>query len=488
MALEARLVQKLSQSLTMTPQLQQAIKLLQLGRLEYKEAIERELLENPLLEEMPGEESQSESAPTNSLESQSNSNISNDGGNGSEDNSSNDTPRDDAWDAYVENLTDSRDYATPKGLIDNENRPSLESTATRGVSLQEYLLDQLRLVETTDADKRILAHIIGNLDNDGYLTCEHEELCEACGCTVDELTAALEVLRSFEPVGVGARNLKECLLIQLDSLGLCDKLAADIVRNHLDKLERKKFDAIAKVEGCTMQDIAGAISIIQRLEPRPGRSFSDESPRYIEPDIYVQKMNGEYVVSLNDDGVPRLRINPYYADMLRDGDKDPTGQRAYISERVKAASWLIKSIHQRQQTIYRVAQSIVKYQTEFLDHGIERLKPLVLKEVADDIGIHESTVSRVTSNKYIHTPQGVFELKFFFTNGLKNVSGDSMSSSSIKERIKQLISGEDPNAPLSDQELVEALKKEQIDIARRTVAKYREGLGIESSSLRKRRL
>ncbi len=452
MALQVRLTQGLRQSLTMTPQLQQAIKLLQLNYLEYRDAVEQELIENPLLEEIPQEEPSEEDEKKEEVKD---------------------------MEAYLDRLQESKEYAAP------EAQASFESYTTKPETLQEYLLNQLRLSDTDDNLKRLLAHIIGNLDSDGYLTCEHEELCESCGCAIDELLAALEILKTFEPCGIGARNLSECLLFQLDSMGLGENLVASIVQRHLDKVERRKFDLIAKEENCSIEEIAGAITILQRLEPKPGRSFGEDATRYVEPDVYLHKINGEYVITLNDDGIPRLRISDHYVDLLK---SDSSEQKAYLQEKLKSASWLLKSIHQRQQTIYRVSQSIVKFQKEFFDKGISALRPLVLKEVAEDVGIHESTVSRVTSNKYMHTPQGVFELKFFFTNGLSSASGETTSSSSIKERIKQLIANEDSKSPLSDQDIGEILAKENIKIARRTVAKYRESLGIESSSLRKRKL
>lgn len=490
MSLEARLVQKLGQNLTMTPQLQQAIKLLALGRLEYKEAIEKELLENPLLEE----------APEVSMESKEGANLfetgSGDSGDSENSNSESEFSSEKAsttpelpsentaeWEAYIDSLTDSRDYVSQKGLIDFEDKPSLEATLSKSETLQEHLLDQVRMMDVTELEKKILIELIGNLDPDGYLCCDYEEIEASCSCSRDELLAAMELIKCFEPVGVGARNLPECLLIQLDSLGLSEALPAQIIQKHLDKLEKNRLDTIAKLENVPVQEVIKAVEIIQQLEPKPGRTFEQEAVRYVEPDVYVQKIGNEYVVSMNDDGIPRLTISQHYADLLKDGDA--TGQKAYLNERLKAASWLIKSIQQRQQTIFNVASSIIKFQKEFLDHGVTKLKPLVLKDVADDIGMHESTVSRVTTNKFIHTPQGVFELKHFFSNGLRLSSGDEMSSFSIKDKIKHLIAGEDSKKPLSDQDIVEILGKEKIEIARRTVAKYREGLGIASSAARK---
>ncbi len=486
MALEAKLMQKMSQSLLMTPQLQQAIKLLALGQLEFKEAIEQEMLENPILEEMRDTErsqaAREDEAQQSSSEERALSSENQDSGaaeGGSLDNTKVD------WEDYLERFTDARGAATPKGLIDFEDRPSAEALLTKSESLVDYIIEQLRMTEIEQADKGIVLQIVGNLNKDGYLCSSYEEIAEQCGCSEEDVARVMDIFRTFDPPGIGARDLSECLLIQLDHIGLGEGLAANIVRNHLDKLEKRRFDQIAKQESVELEKVYKAVTAIQGLEPRPARNFGDDSARYITPDIYVERDGDEFVISLNEDGLPKLRISPYYVKMLQDKAEGNVPNKAYLQERLKAASWLIKSIHQRQQTIYKVTESIVKFQREFLMHGIDRLKPLVLKDVADDIGMHESTVSRVTTNKFVHTPQGIYELKFFFTSGIKSSAGD-VSSSAVKERIRALISAEDPKDPVSDQYLVEVLKKENIDIARRTVAKYRESLGILSSSKRKK--
>jgi RNA polymerase sigma-54 factor len=479
MALETKLVQKLSQNLLMTPQLQQAIKLLQLGRLEYKEAIEKELLENPILEEIKEEEdSTHRKDETTVQENPVQQDLFEE-----ETSAPQQEPKID-WEDYLESFTDVRGSATPKGLHDHEDKPSLEATLAHEESLTDYLFSQIRLLDITQHDQMIAMHLIGNLDKNGYLCLSYEDLSEQCGCTINDIERIAERLTTLEPAGICARNLQECLLIQLERLGKGNDLEGRIVLHHLDRLQKRKYDQIAKIEGVTLQNVYDAISTIKNLDPRPGRLFSEETVRYIIPDIYVQKVAGEYVVTLNEDGLPKLRVSPYYLTLLKGDDKN-SEQRNYLQDRLKAASWLIKSIHQRQQTIFRVTESIVKFQRSFLDNGIARLKPLVLKEVADDIGMHESTVSRVTTNKYVHTPQGIFELKYFFTTGIKTASG-SVSSSSVKERIRALINEEDPANPISDQQLVEILVSENIQIARRTIAKYRESLNIPSSSKRKK--
>lgn len=489
MALETKLLQKLSQSLLMTPQLQQAIKLLQLGRLEYKEAIERELLENPALEEMREEGDTSNSPPRTAAEPSEPTILSATNGESGNSEPTGDefTPAQESradWDDYLESFTDYRGSANAKGA-DYEDRQPPEVVATTGVSLQSHLFEQIRMSDLSSEVKPLAQYVAGNLNRDGYLDCSYEEIAEACECSVEQVADIIDSLRFFDPPGVCARDLKECLMTQLEARGYPSGLEARIVNNHLERVEKRKLESIAKEEGVPLSEVIRAVGIIRTLDPRPGRPFSDETTRYIVPDVYVQKVGGEYVITLNEDGLPKLRVSPYYMDLVKDPESAGATNKTYLTERLRAAQWLIKSIHQRQQTIFRVAESIVKFQREFLDHGIDRLKPLVLKDVADDIGMHESTVSRVTTEKYIHTPQGVFELKFFFTSGIKTASGD-ISSSSVKERIKHIIGQESAASPISDQQIVEMLKQEKIDIARRTVAKYREGLNIPASSQRKK--
>lgn len=494
MALEARLVQKLSQSLLMTPQLQQAIKLLQLGRLDYLEAIERELLDNPMLEEVR-EDGRDENSPNTrneteiiQLDDSSNSGESSASQGDSESLDSHEpNPTEPAmdWEGFVDSFTDYQGSATPKGLIDQDERPAYEGATPEQQSLAEHLLAQIRFADIDDNTRRIAAYIVGNLDGNGYLPSEREELAQEASCSCEELAEALEFVRSLDPVGIGAKDLRECLLLQLEFAGFSSSLAYRIVETHLDKLEKRKLDVIAKAEKVTIDEVKRAVEIVRKLEPHPGRNFSQETARYVTPDVYVTKVNGEYVLSLNEEGLPKLRVNPFYLNLLRQESSDATKNKEYLQDRLKAASWLIRSDLQRRQTILKVAESIVKFQRPFLDHGISRLRPLVLKDVADDIGMHESTVSRVTSNKYMHTSQGVFELKFFFTTGIKTASGD-VSASSVRERIKTLIAQENSAKPISDQEIVELLSKEKVEIARRTVAKYRETLGIAPSSQRKK--
>jgi RNA polymerase sigma-54 factor len=386
------------------------------------------------------------------------------------------------WDDFSDAFSDYQGSASAKGQSDFEDRPYQEVASSSAESLEQHLLDQVRLHDFSEQDRFIAQHITGNLDRDGYLECSHEEIAAATSCDVEDIAMVADALRFFEPVGTCTRSLQECLLTQLEFRGIGDSLESRIIKNHTDKLEKRKYDQIAKAEKVALDEVARAIKSIRTLDPKPGRVYSDETTRYVVPDVYVQKVGNDWVITLNEDGIPRLRISPYYSELLKEPD---SSNKTYLTERLRAASWLIKSIQQRQQTIYRVTESIMKFQRPFLEHGIDKLKPLVLKDIADDIEMHESTVSRVTTEKYVHTPQGIFELKFFFTSGIKTSNGD-ISSSSVKERIKIIIAAEPPSNPISDQQIVEMLKAEKIDIARRTVAKYRESLGISSSSQRKK--
>ncbi len=489
MALEARLQQKLGQTLAMTPQLQQAIKLLQLNWVEFQQTLEQELLENPTLEEVR-EKPNTEGEPSTPNSGDSNE--------GNEEHRPTDTEAADTqpelpgqdskvdWEGYLESFTDTRGTSTPRGTFEDEERSAIDNVASDAHTLSDCIIEQARLTSSlSEQDEPLVSYIVGNLDRDGYLCATDQDIASATNTTIEQAVKVRETIQSFDPPGVAARDLKECLLIQLEQRGMEDSLAFKIVTTHLDKLERRKYDQIAKAENVTTEQAFEAAEFIRTLEPRPGRGFGEETPRYIVPDVYITRVDGEYVVTLNEDGLPKLRISHYYLDVMKNGEAENLPNKTYLNERLKAASWLIRSIHQRQQTILKVTNSIVKYQKAFLDQGVSKLKPLVLKDIADDIGMHESTISRVTSNKYVHTPQGVFELKYFFTTAIKGADGD-VSSSAVKERIKQIVSAEDPGSPISDQAIVEALAKENVDIARRTVAKYRESLGILSSSKRKK--
>jgi RNA polymerase sigma-54 factor len=476
MAIELRQHLKLAQQLIMTPQLQQAIKLLQLSRLELLETISQELQSNPLLEE--GQEAEAESddraAEVDSANREANvSEVTID-----------EKPKEDFdWEEYLGEYT-----SGPRVRVEREESrelPAIESRLVKKPSLDAHLLWQLYLSSASDAQKEIGTLIIGNLDQDGYLKATSAEIAEMAGCDESCVEEVLNLVQAFDPPGVAARDLQECLLIQGRNLELEDDLVINIITNHLHDLEIRNYHSIVKATGRKPEEIKEAIDLITGLDPKPGKQYDEEEIQYISPDIYVYKVDNEFVILLNEDGMPKLRISPFYREALsKDGDVSDQA-REYIQGKLRSAAWLIKSIHQRQRTIYRVAESIIKFQRDFFDKGIAHLKPLVLRDVAEDLSMHESTISRVTTNKYMHTPRGVFELKYFFNSSISSFTGGAVASESVKERIRQLVANEDPQKPYSDKAIVEKLREENIDIARRTVAKYRELLGILPSNLRK---
>jgi RNA polymerase sigma-54 factor len=489
MAIEIKQQLKLSQQLVMTPQLQQAIKLLQLSRLELVNLVQQELQENPVLEDtLEGEEAP---APAESGESE----------RAEPEVEAAEPPVADAatvapereptdaekiadldWQSYM----DAYPQTGLAGGREDDERRSLESTLTRRASLTDHLDWQLQLSSAFDDEERRAAeHVLGNLDDDGYLQASVEEIAADAGFPVESVAAALAKVQAFDPPGVAARDLRECLLLQLRPLGIDDPLVRTLIEDHLPALQRRDFRGISRTLGLSIEELAAAARIIGRLEPKPGRAFGGDDPIYITPDIYVYKIGDEFHILLNEDGLPKLRINNLYRDVLQRGSGAAKDTKDYVQEKVRSALWLIKSIHQRQRTIYKVMQSIIKHQREFFERGVNFLKPLNLRDVADDIEMHESTVSRVTTNKYVHTPQGIFELKYFFNSSISRVDGDAVASEAVKERIRKIIGAEDPRRPLSDQRIAEMLKAANIDIARRTVTKYREAMNILSSTQRR---
>jgi len=480
MALEIRQHLKLSQQLVMTPQLQQAIKLLQLSRMELVEMVQQELEENPVLEEgteiLEEKEAREEAAELQEAVS-SGEEIQEVAG-------ESEGLTDIDWQTYLEG------YNLGGSAADNyeedEDRPSFENLLTKTSTLSDHLMWQLNLSRLTDIERRVAAEIIGNLDQDGYLKASPEEIGEAVGVAPADVEKVLTVVQEFDPPGVACRSLQECLLRQVEQLGMTGTLVEKILSDHIAELETRKYPAIAKALGVSLDEILAAAKIISNLDPRPGSAYGQEDVHYIIPDIFVYKVGEEYVVVLNDEGLPNLRINSFYRSALAGGSNIDEKAGVYIQEKLRGAIWLIKSIHQRQRTIYKVTKSIIKFQREFFDRGIEYLKPLVLRDVAEDIEMHESTISRVTTNKYVQTPQGLFELKYFFNSSISTTGGDSIASESVKSRIKEIVGGENPKKPYSDQKLVELLHQHGIDIARRTVTKYREMLGIGSSTERRR--
>jgi len=477
MALELKQSTIMAQQLIMTPQLQQAIKLLQLSRIELVETINEELEVNPLLEEQSKDESEEDSKTDDE-----------------KDVSEQDIPeipevrieeraRDDVdWENYLSEYNTG--WAAPS--YEGKDLPSIGSITAAKTNLYSHLMWQLNMKNFDEEQKEVSVHIIGNLDEDGYLDIPLEEISQVTGSPLEKVSETLREIQNLDPVGIAARDMQESLLIQARFQGFEGAICEKIIMNHLKDLESRRFDRIAKSLSITIQEVLTAVSIIQGMEPKPGRGFSDDETIYITPDIYVFKVGNDYEIVQNEDGLPKLRVNGYYKDILRSRDSLSENARTYIQEKLRSAAWLIKSIHQRQKTIYRVTESIVRFQKDFLDNGITQLKPLVLRDIAEDIEMHESTISRVTTNKYVHTPQGLFELKFFFNSSINRVNGDAVASESVKEQIKKSIESENKAKPYSDQEIADLLEKQNIDVARRTVAKYRESMAILPSRKRKR--
>lgn len=472
MAIGMKQTLKLSQSLVMTPQLQQAIKLLQLSRLELENMVTQEMIENPVLEDSPehdDEEVRKQKMEEDRYTSKEKEEKLVEGEDSFD------------WQSYVE----SYQPVAPLPIARGEEGTTFDNVITRTTNLHDHLMWQLQMTHFTKEEERVCQMIIGNLNEDGYLHTPLEELAAKEGFPLEDAEAVLKVIQEFDPIGVGSRDLKECLLVQAKQLNLKDNTIELIIRDYLHHLEKKNYAAIAKALDLPMEQVIELSKIIFEMEPKPGRSFSSVDTHYITPDVYVYKMNDQYVISLNEDGLPRLKISNFYKNALQ-GKEASSLTKEYIQDKLRSAVWLIRSIHQRQRTIYKVTESIVKYQLDFLDKGLECLKPMVLRDVAQDIGMHESTVSRVTTNKYVHTPQGIFELKFFFNSGIGRLGEVEVASESVKDKIKKMVASEDPRHPHSDQKIVEMLQAGNINIARRTVAKYREMLNILPSSKRKK--
>jgi RNA polymerase sigma-54 factor len=478
MAIQQKLHTKLVQKLILTPSLQQAIKLLPMSTLELADLLNQEMVENPLLEEVPTEELQ----PAEQQQQQ--EKPADQPG----------TEKGDSWDDadyeyfFGDYLDDGYRSRTPSEV---KELPPIENTLSTAASLSDHLLWQLSLQTDDERLKEIGGAIIGNLDDDGYLVASVEEIAAMGEWPVAEVERALQHLQTFDPIGVAARDLQECLWLQIRHLGLEGTPTEKIVTEHLRLLQNHQVPEIARKLGMTIEDLKEHVEIIRNLDPKPGSRYNPSQSQYVIPDVYVVKVEDQYVAALNEEGLPQLRISPVYKRLLDKtgaagaGAEQNDETRAYVKDKFRSALWLIKSVDQRQKTIHKVATSIITFQREFLDHGIEYLRPLVLRDVANDIGMHESTVSRVVNNKYMHTPQGVFELKYFFHSGISSSYGESVSSVTIKQRIRKIIENEDPRKPLSDSKIVSILQKEGLMLARRTIAKYREELKIPTSNQRK---
>lgn len=502
MGVGLQLSQRLSQSLVLAPQLQQSLALLQAPTLELKALVEAELAQNPVLEEMDGHE---KSGPEESSDSDA----------GAEDNEApaaadlaeppEDVKFDSAaekdlpepvddfqaeFDRLVQMDQDWRDHFSQSNSPirtsseDEEKRQFMFDSLTAETSLAQHLIEQVRDTSLGAEDQALAETLIGNIDDYGYLNATVEELAASANVPLEKVAEILKLIQGFEPAGVGARDLRECLMLQLERAGRQDSLEYRIVRDYMDALGKRRVPEIARGTEKTVEEVQAALGNIGRLEPRPGRSFLTVVEQYVAPEVFVHKSGDDFVVTTNDEQIPHLRISNVYKDLMAAGS-DNAEVKNYIREKIRAGKFLIKSLHQRQQTIANIGREIVKRQREFMEKGIAFLKPMTMAQVAEVVGVHETTVSRAVSGKYIETPQGVFEMKFFFTAGLQSASGQNVSNTSVKDMIAEIFKGENTGKPLSDQEVVRMLGDKGIVIARRTVAKYRDELGILPSNLRK---
>ncbi|MDP2848008.1 MAG: RNA polymerase factor sigma-54 [Humidesulfovibrio sp.] len=478
MGLELRQQLKLTQQLVMTPQLQQAIKLLQLSRLELVESIQQELMENPFLEELDPDVVDTAPATDNLDDYES-------AHNDVQSRADEDLMRNADWENYLGEFSSVTKQSLGRELEVPEEGLSFEARLTSKPSLDGHLSWQMRLSNFSERDLAVGDVIIGNLDSRGYLQATAEEMREQLpDVDLSDIEAVIRRIQRLDPVGVAARSVQECLLVQMEVLGMDrDPILVSLVRDHLEDLEKHRYKPLTKKFRISMEDLKEYLDLLQTLEPMPGAHFSSGDPQYVSPDVFVYKHGQDFVIVLNEDGMPRLQLNAFYVENLK---AKTSVEKDYFQDKVRSAEWLMKSLYQRQRTLYKVMESIVRFQREFFENGVTKLRPLILKEVAEDIGMHESTVSRITTSKYVATPHGIYELKFFFNSALDLDDGTQVGSESVKALIKQLIGEENPKRPLSDEQIGEILKQKlEVNIARRTVAKYRTAMNIESSSKRK---
>jgi RNA polymerase sigma-54 factor len=477
MAITQKLHTKLVQKLILTPSLQQAIKLLPMSTLELVDLLNQEMVENPMLEEVPTEELQPAEAAAQTEKTE-----------GEEQAATAAAEKGDNWDDsdyeyfFGDYLDDGYRPRTPQEV---KELPPIENTLSTSTSLSDHLMWQLSMQSDDERLRAIGTAIIGNVDDDGYLVASLDEIAGMGPWPVSDVEQALQLIQRFDPTGVAARDLQECLLLQIRHIGLEGTPTEKIVVDHLRLLQNHQIPEIARRLGLSIDELKEHVEIIRHLDPKPGSRYNPSQAHYVIPDVYVMKVEDQYVAVLNEEGLPQLRISPVYRRLLDKNTEQNSETRAYVKDKFRSALWLIKSVEQRQKTIHKVATSIINFQRDFLDYGIEHLRPLVLRDVANDIGMHESTVSRVVTNKYMHTPQGVFELKYFFHSGISCSYGESVSSVTIKNRIRKIIENEDPRRPLSDSKIVSILQHEGLVLARRTIAKYREELKIPTSNQRK---
>jgi RNA polymerase sigma-54 factor len=483
-----QLTQRLSQSLVLSPQLQHSLALLQAPTLELKALVEQELEQNPVLEEIAAQETEladkpapeDDDAPAEPpFEAASEQGV--------------EAPVDDfqaEFDQLVQLDQEWRDHFSQANVSvrrspeEEEKRQFMFDSLTVGTSLAETLMEQVRDADLTDEQRRIAELIVGNIDDYGYLKTTVVEMCTSTSLPEQKVSEVLKTIQSFDPPGVGAGDLRECLMLQLERAGRQESLEYRIVRDFMNELGKRRIPEIARGTGLPVEDVQAALARIARLEPRPGRAFLPDNDQYVLPEVYVQKSGDDFIVTTNDEQIPHLRISNTYKDLMAQGENS-SEVKNYIREKIRAGKFLIKSLHQRQQTILNIAREIVQRQREFMEKGVAYLKPMTMAQIATVVGVHETTVSRAVSGKYMQTPQGVFEMKFFFTAGLHTTNGADVSNASVKDMIAEIFKHEDPAKPLSDQEAVAMLAAKGITIARRTVAKYREELNILPSNLRK---
>ena len=497
---------RLTQSLVLAPQLQQSLALLQAPTLELKALVEQELQQNPVLEEVsspepelsdreamdaeetdaPAEHGELPESGTGDTTLLSDTTLLKNGETG-------ETARDDfqaEFDRLVQLDQEWRDHFAQTNIPirqsaeDEEKRQFMFDSLAAGTTLAQALMDQVRETDLTEDQRHIAELIIGNIDDYGYLKSTVQEMSAATSLPEEQIAEVLKVIQTFDPPGIGAQDLRECLVLQLERSGRKDSLEYRIVRDFMDALGKRRIPEIARGTGHTVEEVQDALGRIGRLEPRPGRAFLPDTDHYVLPEVFVQKVGNDFVVTTNDEHIPHLRISNIYKDLMSQGE-NTAEVKNYIREKIRAGKFLIKSLHQRQQTILNIAKEIVKRQRDFMEKGVAHLRPMTMAQVAEVVGVHETTVSRAVSAKYMQTPQGVFEMKFFFTAGLQTATGDGVSNTSVKDMIADIFKNEESTKPLSDQEVVKMLGDKGITIARRTVAKYRSELNILPSNLRK---
>ena len=475
MALELRLQLKLAQKLVMTPQLRQAIKLLQLNRLELSDALQAEIEQNPALEEDTSTRETIEHPNALSSTKEHTGELGRER-DVTEKINLNDNIDKINWEDYANNFDSNFSFSRE---IPPADTPSQFEFISEKPGLMAYLQWQLAHCDLDAKEMEIALYVVGNLNRYGFLEVDLDNIIQTNECERDDAEYILEVIQDLDPPGIAAREVSESLYLQLERLGKEKTLAAEIVRDHLPLLETRNYKSLCRITGKKKPEILRAIDFItSELTPFPGLPYATEDTNYIVPDVYVRKIDGEYIIRLNNDDLPRLKLSSHYQDLLRDNKDIKKESKSYITDKLRNADWFIKSLHQRQRTIYKVMESLLKFQYDFFEKGPEYLRPLILKNVADDIEMHESTISRVTSNKYAHTPQGIYELKYFFSTAIPRVGGEALASESIKTKIRKMIQEEEKSKPLSDNSISQKLAESNIKIARRTVAKYREQMKI----------